>query len=178
MKCVRALRAELINAAFAFVLAPAAFELFTQAKPNFAGTWTLQTPATPPTNLGGATGGGSEMVITQDATGIKIRRSYARAPATFVIKFDGSETTQAVPPLIRPGMTSELVSRASWSADRLTITTTRVVTDQSTTAITRFETKEVLFVRERELVVERTVPSRGVEKTIETYIRKEPPSAP
>ena len=99
---------------------------FAQAKPDFSGTWTLDTAAAPAgTGGGGQRGGGmgGPMVVKQTADTLTIERTRGENKITTTYKLDGTESvnTQAG----REGATMELKSVAKWDGAKLTITTKR-----------------------------------------------------
>ena len=126
-----------------------------QAKPSFAGKWTMDAPATPPAappagapagggggGRGGGRGGGPvsgmEVTLTQTATGLTIDKmtgGQAPAPVKLTYTLDGMDSKNSV--MGRGGAPTEQVSKAVWEGDKLTITTTvagangPVVTKQS-----------------------------------------------
>lgn len=105
----------------ALVLASAA--VFAQAKPNFAGKWTLE-PAAAPAPGGGGRGGrgglGQELTIAQDATTLTldyVGGGRNPGPVKLTYKLDGSDSTNA-------GMGGmEQVSKAVWEGEKLVVTT-------------------------------------------------------
>lgn len=98
---------------------------FAQAKPNFAGKWTLD-PAK--SEMGGAPGGGGggrgmgagPMTITQNDKQIVLERTMGEATVKTVYNLDGTETTNEVS---MRGMTMSQVSTAKWDGAKLVITT-------------------------------------------------------
>ena len=102
--------------------------VFAQAKPNFAGKWTLD-PAVAPAAGNGAPGGGrggrggglgQELTITQDATTLTLEYvggGRNPGPMKLAYRLDGSESKN-------PGMGGqEQVSKAAWQGDHLVVTT-------------------------------------------------------
>jgi hypothetical protein len=115
--------------ATAAVLVLGTASAFAQAKPNFAGKWTLQpaadaaagAPAAGGGGRGGGRGGlGNELTIVQDATTLKV--DYVGAgrnpgPASLTYKLDGSDSPN-------PGFGgNEQISKAAWDGEKLVVTT-------------------------------------------------------
>jgi hypothetical protein len=136
---------------------------FAQAKPNFAGKWTLEPAAAPaapagaPAGGGGGRGGGrggglgNELTITQDATTLKldyVGGGRNPGPVSLSYKLDGSESknTNAA------GM--EQVAKAVWEGDKL------VVTTQIMMAGAAVEQKRTFSLEGGNLVVEQVQPGR------------------
>lgn len=110
--------------------------LLAQAKPNFAGKWTMDAPAAgaaPAAAPGGPGGGGGfgggggrggfgmEATITQDATTLTIEYTQGQNPVKLVYKLDGTESKNMM--MGRGGQT-EQVSKAAWEGSALKIVTT------------------------------------------------------
>jgi hypothetical protein len=109
-----------------------------QARPNFAGRWTVDPPPIPAARIdtadndeggrgrGGRGGGGGwggpnrTITITQDAS--KLTVAYPQGPnnVTVIYDFTGAETKNTVPGNFGP---VEQTSRAAWQGDTLVITT-------------------------------------------------------
>lgn len=108
------------------VIALSAVTLFGQAKPNFAGRWTLDRPVDSAAGGGGRGGGGGwggpnqTITITQDEAMMTV--AYPQGPNNVTVTFDlsGVETTNVVPSNFGP---VEQTSKAVWQGDRLVITT-------------------------------------------------------
>src|SRR5690349_282412 len=116
------------------VLSAAAVVMMTvgvlaQAKPNFAGKWTLDAAAAPagaPAGGGGGRGGGRggggwgmEPTITQDATTLTVEYmggGQAPAPVKLTYKLDGSESKNM---MAGRGGQQEQVSKATWDGASL-----------------------------------------------------------
>ena len=132
-------RAAAVLGAVAITLS--AVTAFAQAKPNFAGKWTMDAPAAPaapppggPGGGGGGRGGGRggggwgmTPTITQDATTLTIEYTQGENPVKLVYKLDGSESKNMM--MGRGGQT-EQVSKAMWSGDKLMIHTTTQAGEQ------------------------------------------------
>lgn len=140
--------------AAAVVLATAG--VFAQAKPNFAGKWTMVAdPAAAAPGGGGGRGGrggglGQDLTISQDATTLTIEYmggGQAPAPVKLVYKLDGSESKNSVPG--RGGMMDQ-TAKASWTGNTLTVNTTMMNGEQ----------KRSFALEGGNLVVETTQPGR------------------
>ena len=115
-----------------------AASLLAQAKPNFAGKWTMDAPAAGAPAGGGGRGGGfgggggwgMAPTITQDATTLTVEYmggGQAPAPVKLVYKLDGTESKNTVQ---GRGGPAEQVSKAVWDGATLKITTTTANGDQ------------------------------------------------
>lgn len=114
--------------------------LSAQAKPDFSGKWTLvpdpnAAAAAPAGPGGGGRGGGrggrgggggqfcgQECTIAQDATTLTITRTTPNGEVKAAYKLDGSESKNMV---AGRGGQQEVVSKAMWEANKVTISTTR-----------------------------------------------------
>ena len=131
--------------------------LAAQAKPDFSGKWTLvpdpnaaAAPAGPGGGGGGRGGGGGqfcgpECTVAQDGTSLTITRTTQAGETKAVYKLDGSESKNMQAG--RGGQT-EVVSKAMWDGNKVSVSTTR---DLGGTAVT---TKTVLSVTGGEMTVE------------------------
>ena len=147
------------------VLSAAAVVMMTagvlaQAKPSFAGKWTLDTSAAPAAPAPGGGGGGrgfgrggglgQEVTITQDATTLTLEYmggGQAPAPVKLTYKLDGTDSKNMV---MARGEQTEQVSKATWDGAKLVVTTT-----------TAFgETKRSFALEGGNLIVETTAPGR------------------
>lgn len=122
------------------------------AQANFAGKWTMQPPADG--GGGGGRGGrgglGQELTITQDASTLTLEYmggGQNPAPVKLVYKLDGSESKNM---MMGRGGQMEQVSKAAWTGNVLTITTTMQMG----------EMKRTLSLDGGNLVVETTAPGR------------------
>lgn len=130
--------------------------VFAQARPNFAGKWTLD-PASAPAPGGGGRGGGrggglgSELTIAQDATTVTldyVGGGRNPGPVKLTYKLDGSENRNA-------GFGgTEQVSKAVWDGNALVVTTTIAFGDNSFDQIRKFS------LEGGNLIVETTAPGR------------------
>ncbi len=115
-----------------------------QTKPNFSGKWTLQVEPGAAAAGGGQRGRGmggggafcgQECTITQDATTLKVDRMFGQNTVSSTYKLDGSESKNTQQMGGRGAM--EIVSKAAWDGDKLTISTTR---DMNGTSVTTTST--------------------------------------
>jgi len=113
--------------------------VLAQAKPNFAGTWTMDAPAAPAAppagapaggggggGRGGGRGGGGwgmEITIAQTAATLNVKGMQGQNPLDLTYKLDGSESKNMMAGR-GGGAPTEQVSKAAWTGDKLTITTT------------------------------------------------------
>lgn|SRR5262249_16976927 len=128
-------RALLLALATAVVLP---FHPRAQAKPDFSGTWTLDTaksdPAPQGRGGGGFGGGGGPVTIKQTGTELAVTTEGRQGPQTMTYKLDGSESTNQV---MGRGGAQTAKSIAKWDGSSLVIETTREFNGMSIT------TKEV-----------------------------------
>jgi hypothetical protein len=107
-----------------------------QAKPDLSGKWTLvpDPNAAAPGGGGGGRGGrggggggaqfcGQECTITQDGMTLTVTRTTQAGEQKATYRLDGSESKNAQQG--RGGQTTEVVSKASWDGNRLTITSSQ-----------------------------------------------------
>jgi hypothetical protein len=112
--------------------------LFAQAKPDFAGKWTMDAPAGGAMAGGGGRGGrgggggwGMSPTITQDATSVTVEYTQGQNPVKVTYKLDGSESHNQM--MGRGGQAADQVSKASWDGDKLKIVTTTANGDRTQT---------------------------------------------
>ena len=133
--------------AFFLLLAAAVvlpFPARAQAKPDFSGTWTLDTAKSDaPMGRGGRGGAQGPMTITQDANTL----TQKRGEQTLVYKLDGSESSNEVQ---GRGGAQTVKAKAKWDGSKLVIESTREIQGFALT------TKE-----------ERTLSADGKEMTIQ-----------
>jgi hypothetical protein len=111
------------------------FTARAQGKPDFSGTWTLDTAKSDPAPQGrGGGGGAASVTIKQTGTELAITSEGRQGPQTMTYKLDGSESTNQV---MGRGGAQTVKSTAKWDGSSLVIETTR---DFNGTSIT---TKEV-----------------------------------
>lgn len=149
-----------IVTAAVFVLGTAS--AFAQAKPNFAGKWTLEpAPAAAPAGDAGAGGGGrgggrggglgNELTIAQDATTLKldyVGGGRNPGPVSLTYRLDGSESKNT------NAMGAEQVAKAVWEGTKL------VVTTQINMGGNAVEQKRTLSLEGGNLIVESVQPGR------------------
>ena len=139
----------LLTALVAAMVIP--FPARAQSKPDFSGTWTLDTAKSdpPPQGRGGGGGmGGGTLTIKQTGTELAVTSEGRQGPQTMTYKLDGSPSSNEV---MGRGGAQTVKSTAKWEGSSLVIETTR---DFNGTPIT---TKEV-----------RTLSAGGKEMTIES----------
>ena len=149
------------------ILATAVFAVasmaFAQAKPDFSGTWTLDTSAAPAPGAGGggqrAGGMGGPMVVKQTADTLSIERTRGENKTVTTYKLDGTESTNSMM-AGRDGGTVEVKSVAKWDGSKLTITTKRPGQDG-----TLQESTETWSLDAGNLTIERTG-GRGASKQV------------
>ncbi len=152
-------RVAALAAAMAVILGTAA--MAAQAKPSFAGKWTLDPASVAP--AGGAPGGGGgrgggrgglgqELTITQDATTLTldyVGGGRNPGPVKLAYALDGSESKNT-------GMGGqEQVAKAVWEGDKLVVTTALTMMGQAV------EQKRTFSLEGGDLVVETVQPGRG-----------------
>ena len=130
------------------------FPTHAQGKPDFSGTWTLDTAKSdpPPQGRGGGGGGGmggGSVTIKQTGNELTVTSEGRQGPQTMTYKLDGSESSNKV---MGRGGEQTVTSKAKWDGATLVIETTR---DFQGTPIT---TKEVrrLDAGGKEMIVEST----------------------
>ena len=127
------------------------FHARAQGKPDFSGTWTLDTAKSDPApqGRGGGGGGGGSVTIKQTGAELAVTSEGRQGPQTMTYKLDGSESTNQV---MGRGGAQSVKSTAKWDGSSLMIETTRDFNGMSIT------TKEVrrLDSGGKEMVVETT----------------------
>ena len=120
----------LLLAATMAVIIP--FTARAQGKPDFSGTWTLDTAKSDPApaGRGGGGGGAPTLTIKQTATELSIQSEGRQGPQTMTYKLDGSESKNEQ---MGRGGAQTLVSKAKWDGASLVIDTTREVQGMSIT---------------------------------------------
>jgi len=143
-----------------------AASLAAQAKPNFAGKWTLDPASVPAPPAGGGGGGGrgggrgggggfgQEFTATQDAKTLTIEYTQGQNPVKAVYNLDGSESKNMMPGR-QGGEPTPQTSKAVWEGDKLNITTTLNFGGNT------IEIKRVLSLEGGNLAVETTTPAFG-----------------
>ena len=136
----------LMLALIAAVILP--FPAGAQSKPDFSGTWTMDTAKSDPAPQGrGGGGGGGTVTIKQTATELSITSEGRQGPQTLTYKLDGSPSTNTV---MGRGGQSEVKSTAKWDGSALVIESTR---DFGGNTVTTKETRR-LDSSGREMTVE------------------------
>jgi hypothetical protein len=102
------------------------FAARAQTRPDFSGTWTLNTEKSdpPPQGRGGRGGAAGPQTVKQDPAALTVQSEGRGGPVTMTYKLDGSESVNQVQG--RGGM-SEAKSKAHWDGSKLVIETTREV---------------------------------------------------
>ena len=102
------------------------FHARAQGKPDFSGTWTLDTAKSDPPPQGrgggGGFGGGGSVTIKQTGTELAVTTEGRQGPQTMTYKLDGSESTNEV---MGRGGAQTVKSTATWDGSSLVIQTTR-----------------------------------------------------
>jgi len=144
------------------------FHARAQAKPDFTGTWTLDTGKSDPAPQGrggGFGGGGGTVTIKQTAGELAVTTEGRQGPQTMTYKLDGSESTNQV---MGRGGAQTVKSTAKWDGSSLVIETTRDFNGMSIT------TKEVrrLDAGGKEMQVETTAQTPNGEQKRKTVYTK------
>ena len=142
------MKSVLVLAMMGAVILP--FPARAQSRPDFSGTWTLDTAKSDPAPQGrGGGGGAATLTIKQTATELAITSEGRQGPQTLTYKLDGSESTNQM--MGRGGATT-VKSTAKWDGSNLVIDTTRDIQGMSIT------TKEVRRLDNggKEMLVETT----------------------
>ena len=154
--------------ALALVAVPAA--AIAQTHQDYAGKWALsQSKSTRGAAGNGASMSfGSELVITQSATEVKVESRYPRVEATQTVAFklDGSEVTVPLP----EGITEK--AKAGWEGDKLVVTARRIVSTQFGDFVS--DTKEVWTRMGNALTIQKTLNSDGVINTETAWFDRQP----
>jgi hypothetical protein len=100
------------------------FPARAQGKPDFSGTWTMDTAKSDPApqGRGGGGGGASSVTIKQTGGELAITSEGRQGPQTMTYKLDGSESTNQV---MGRGGAQTVKSTAKWDGSSLVIETTR-----------------------------------------------------
>jgi len=141
------------------------FPARAQGKPDFSGTWTLDTAKSDPAPQGRGGGGAASVTIKQTGAELAVTSEGRQGPQTMTYKLDGSESTNQV---MGRGGAQTVKSTAKWDGSSLVIETTR---DFQGTAIT---TKEVRRLDNggKEMVVESTTQTpQGEQKRKVVYTK-------
>jgi hypothetical protein len=119
----------LLLAATMAVILP--FVAHAQGKPDFSGTWTLDTAKSDPAPAGRGGGGAATLTIKQTGTELSIASEGRQGPQTMIYKLDGSESTNQ---MMGRGGAAAVKSVAKWDGSSLVIETTRELNGMSITS--------------------------------------------
>jgi hypothetical protein len=143
------------------------FTARAQSKPDFSGTWTLDTAKSDPApqGRGGGGGGAGSVTIKQTAAELAITSEGRQGPQTLTYKLDGSESSNEV---MGRGGAQTVKSKAKWDGASLVIDTTR---DFQGMSITTHEVRR-LDNGGKEMVVEMTAQTpQGEQKRKVVYTK-------
>lgn len=118
----------LLLAATMAVILP--FAAHAQGKPDFSGTWTLDTAKSDPAPAGRGGGGAATLMIKQTGTELSIQSEGRQGPQTMTYKLDGSESKNEQ---MGRGGAQTIMSKAKWDGASLVIDTTREIQGMSIT---------------------------------------------
>ena len=146
-------------AAVALIAVPASAT--AQTHQEYSGRWALsQARSTPGAAGNGAIiSFGSELIVTQSPTEVKVEMRFPRVEQTQIVAFklDGSEVTVPLP----EGITEK--AKAAWDGDKLVITARRVVSTQFGDFVS--ETKETWSRMGNVLTIQKSLNADGVVNT-------------
>jgi hypothetical protein len=137
---------------------------FAQAKPDFSGTWTLDPEASQMGAPGGGGGGrqgaagrgggmmGGPMTVKHTGDTLVVERMQGENKVAMTYKLDGSQSKNTV---AGRGGTQEQVSVAKWDGNKVVITRTQQMADQSV------EITETWAMEGGNLTIARTGGGRG-----------------
>ncbi len=129
-----------------------------QAHQDYSGRWALSQSKSTPGAAGNAAtiSFGSELVVTQSPTELKVEMRYPRVEQTqiAVFKFDGSEVTLP----LSEGVVEK--AKAAWEGDKVVITARRVISTQFGEFVS--ETKETWSRTGSLLTIRKTLTADGV----------------
>jgi hypothetical protein len=153
---------------FALIAVPAA--ALAQTHQDYSGKWALSQAK----STRGAAGNGaiisfgSELVVTQSPTEVKVESRYPRVEATQIVAFklDGSEVTVPLP----EGISEK--AKAAWDGDRLVITAHRVVS--SAFGDFSSDTKETWNRMGNVLTIQKTLNADGVISNETAWFDRQP----
>jgi hypothetical protein len=100
------------------------FAAHAQSKPDFSGTWTLDTAKSDPAPQGRGGGGAATLTIKQTGTELSIQSEGRQGPQTMTYKLDGSESKNEQ---MGRGGAQTVLSKAKWDGSSLVIDTTREI---------------------------------------------------
>ena len=139
-----------------------------QDKPNFSGSWTVIADPNAAGGGGGGRGGGGGLgqaaTITQDAKTLTVTRTTQNGEVKLVYNLDGSDSKNMVQG--RGGQT-EQVSKATWDGNKLVISTTLTMGENTVT-----RTQTMSLDASGQLVVTVSGPGRGGEVMTNTQTYK------
>ena len=118
----------LAAATMAAVILP--FAAHAQGKPDFSGTWTLDTAKSDPPPQGRGGGGAATLTIKQTGSELSIQSEGRQGPQTMTYKLDGSESKNEQ---MGRGGAQTVVSKAKWDGASLVIDSTREIQGMSIT---------------------------------------------
>jgi len=156
------MRRVLLTAMLAAVVIP--FAARAQSKPDFSGTWTLDTAKSDPApqGRGGGMGAGS-VTIKQTGTELAVTSEGRQGPQTMTYKLDGSESSNEV---MGRGGAQTVKSKAKWDGATLVIDTTRDIQGMTIT------THEVRRLDGKDMIVETTAQTpQGEQKRKVVYTK-------
>jgi len=131
-------------------------------KPDFSGTWTVDTSAAPAPTTGGEAGGGRRggmggpMTVKMAADTLTVERSMGENTVSTIYKLDGTESVNKM--MGQGGTEVEVKSTAKWDGSKLTIMEKRPAPDGTVR-----ETTQVWSLEGGNLVIESTN-ARGTQK--------------
>jgi hypothetical protein len=125
-------------------------------KPDFSGTWALDSASAPVAGGGGALGTGTA-TVKQTADALTIERTMGDAAVTLTYKLDGTQSRNML--MGSAGQPADAMSTATWDGSRLTIVTKQEAGGQLS------EFTEVWSVAGSTLTVESTTAS-GTRKRV------------
>jgi hypothetical protein len=159
------MRRVLLTAMVAAVIIP--FAARAQSKPDFSGTWTLDTAKSDPApqGRGGGGMGAGSVTIKQTGTELAVTSEGRQGPQTMTYKLDGSESSNEV---MGRGGAQTVKSKAKWDGATLVIDTTR---DFQGMSITTHEVRR-LDNGGKEMIVETTAQTpQGEQKRKVVYTK-------
>ena len=124
-------------------------------KPDFSGTWTLDSASAPA--AGSNTLGNGSATVKQTADALTIERTMGDAKVTLTYKLDGTESRNML--MGRGGQPADSLSTARWDGPKLTIVTKQEMDGEVT------ESTQVWTVEGTTLTVE-TTNARGAQKRV------------
>jgi hypothetical protein len=157
------MRRVLLTALVAAVIIP--FTARAQSKPDFSGTWTLDTAKSDPApqGRGGGGMGAGSVTIKQTGTELAITSEGRQGPQTMTYKLDGSESSNEV---MGRGGAQTVKSKAKWDGASLVVETTRDFNGMTIT------TKEVRRLDGKDMIVEVTAQTpQGEQKRKMVYTK-------